>query len=196
MIDPVSAFALASGAFNMAKKLVETGREIEDVAGYLGKFFDGASAIKAAKEKPGQLTVGVGSLISAHYVMAKAILGRNNVNARVIPFDGGGPLLKAILANQVTIGVIHSPILARLALAAAAAHPEVPMIWSSGDNAWSDGEDYAPELANLGNSMGRMEYAKMIAGCAAALTSQTGSISYLGPLINGSHRAISIMAAS
>lgn len=51
MIDPVSAFAIASGAFNMAKKLVETGREIEDVAGYLGKFFDGASAIKAAKEK-------------------------------------------------------------------------------------------------------------------------------------------------
>lgn len=51
MIDPVSAFALASGAFNMAKKLVETGREIEDVAGYLGKFFDGAAAIKAAKEK-------------------------------------------------------------------------------------------------------------------------------------------------
>lgn len=51
MIDPVSAFAMASSAFGMVKKLVETGREIEDVTGYLGKFFDGASAIKAAKEK-------------------------------------------------------------------------------------------------------------------------------------------------
>lgn len=51
MIDPVTAFTLASGAFNAVKKLVETGREIEDCAGYLGKFFDGASAIKAAKEK-------------------------------------------------------------------------------------------------------------------------------------------------
>lgn len=51
MLDPVSAFAMASGAFSMVKKLVETGREIEDVAGYLGKFFDGASTIKAAKEK-------------------------------------------------------------------------------------------------------------------------------------------------
>lgn len=51
MIDPVTAFTMASGAFSMVKKLVETGREIEDVAGYLGKFFDGASAIKAAKEK-------------------------------------------------------------------------------------------------------------------------------------------------
>lgn len=51
MIDPVTALTLAAGAFNTVKKLVETGREIEDVAGYLGKFFDGASAIKAAKEK-------------------------------------------------------------------------------------------------------------------------------------------------
>jgi hypothetical protein len=51
MIDPISAFTLATSAFGMVKKLVETGREIEDVAGYLGKFFEGASAIKLAKEK-------------------------------------------------------------------------------------------------------------------------------------------------
>ncbi len=64
-------------------------------------------------------------------------------------------------------------------------HPDVPMIWSSGDSAWPEaGEAYHPELANLGNTMGRMEYGKMIAGCAAALTSQTGQIGYLGPLIN------------
>ena len=69
-------------------------------------------------------------------------------------------------------------------LAAAAAHPEVPMIWSSGDSAWEEGQDYRPELTNLGNVMGRMEYGKMIAGCAAALSTQTGQIGYLGPLIN------------
>ncbi len=74
-------------------------------------FNDLGDFISRAKDKPGELTVGVGSLISAHYVLAKAILGKNNVNARVIPFDGGGPLLKAILGNQITIGVIHSPIL-------------------------------------------------------------------------------------
>ncbi len=38
--------------------------------------------------------------------------------------------------------------------------------------------------------MGRMEYGKMIAGCAAALTTQTGSISYLGPLINDETRRL------
>ena len=74
-------------------------------------FADLGDFIKKAKENPGQLTVGVGSFISAHYVMARAIIGRNNLDVRVIPFDGGGPLLKAILANQVTMGVIHSPIL-------------------------------------------------------------------------------------
>jgi simple sugar transport system substrate-binding protein len=75
-------------------------------------------------------------------------------------------------------------------LAAAAEHPDVPMIWSSGDNAWSEGQDYRADLANLGNIMGRMEYGKMIAGCAAALTTQTGRIGYLGPLINDETRRL------
>jgi len=72
---------------------------------------DLAQFIAKAKAEPGKLTIGVGSLISAHYVMAKALLGRNGINARVIPFDGGGPLKKAILGNQVTIGIIHAPVL-------------------------------------------------------------------------------------
>ncbi len=75
-------------------------------------------------------------------------------------------------------------------LAAAAAHPDVPMIWSSGDSAWSDGQDYHADLTNLGNIMGRMEYGKMIGGCSAALTSQTGKIGYLGPLINAETRRL------
>ncbi len=74
-------------------------------------------------------------------------------------------------------------------LAGAAAHPDVPMIWSSGDSAWQDGESYA-DLANLGNIMGKMEFGKMIAGCAAALKSETGSIGYVGPLINDETRRL------
>jgi len=74
-------------------------------------------------------------------------------------------------------------------LAAAAAHPDVPMIWSSGDSAWEEGEAYAG-LDNLGNVMGEMEYGKMIAGCAAALKTETGSIGYVGPLINDETRRL------
>jgi len=64
------------------------------------------------------------------------------------------------------------------------------MIWSSGDSAWKDGEAYRADLSNLGNVMGKMIYGKMIAGCAAALTSQTGHIAYLGPLINDETRRL------
>jgi simple sugar transport system substrate-binding protein len=75
-------------------------------------------------------------------------------------------------------------------LAAAAEHPDVPMIWSSGDNAWSEGQGYEPDITNLGNVMGRMEFGKMMGGCAAALTTQTGQIGYLGPLINDETRRL------
>jgi len=76
------------------------------------------------------------------------------------------------------------------ALLAAEQYPDVPMVWSSGDNAWADGMDYRPDLANLGNVMGQMEYGKMIAGCSAALATASGSIGYVGPLINDETRRL------
>lgn len=63
--------------------------------------------------------------------------------------------------------------------AVAANFPDIVFINSSGDDALT-GE--AP--SNVGNTMGQMEWGKQMAGCAAALTTQTGSIGYLGPLIN------------
>ena len=76
------------------------------------------------------------------------------------------------------------------AFLAAEQFPDVPMIWSSGDNAWAEGQDYRPDLANLGNVMGEMEYGKMIAGCSAALASDNGNIGYVGPLINDETRRL------
>ncbi len=73
---------------------------------------------------------------------------------------------------------------------AAEKHPDVPMIWSSGDSAWVEGEAYREDLTNLGNIMGQMEIGKAIAGCAAALTTDTGQIAYLGPLINDETRRL------
>jgi len=48
--------------------------------------------------------------------------------------------------------------------------------------------------SNAGNIMSRMEDMKAIAGCAAALTTQTGSIGYLGPLVNFETRRLSASA--
>lgn len=68
---------------------------------------------------------------------------------------------------------------------AAAMHPEVQFIHISGDDART-----GKASVNLSNLMGRMEYGKMMAGFIAALTSQTGKIAYLGPLINAETRRL------
>ena len=78
-------------------------------------------------------------------------------------------------------------------LEAATKHPEIPIVNVSGDHAWKEGKAYkAPK--NESNFMGRMEYGKMIAGCAAALTTQTGKIGYLGPLVNDETRRLAASA--
>ena len=59
---------------------------------------------------------------------------------------------------------------------AAAMHPDVPMVFASGDTALETGERYKPELTNLANIMGKMEYGQLIAGCAAAIKSKDGRI--------------------
>jgi simple sugar transport system substrate-binding protein len=69
--------------------------------------------------------------------------------------------------------------------AAAKLHPDIPFIHISGDGALT-----GDASENVSNLMGKMTYGKMIAGCAAALQSETGSISYLGPLINDETRRL------
>lgn len=74
-------------------------------------------------------------------------------------------------------------------LEAAQQHPALPIINVSGDHAWKGGRDHkAPP--NESNFMGRMEYMKMVAGCAAALTTRTGQVGYLGPLVNDETRRL------
>jgi len=71
----------------------------------------------------------------------------------------------------------------------AESHPDIIFINASGDDVHTG--EAAP---NLGNIMGRMEDMKAIAGCAAALTTQTGHIGYLGPLINFETRRLASSA--
>ena len=120
-----------------------------------------------------------------------ALIVEDNVN----PADRPGTSIESVVDDMVGRG-------ARLIFAtsddmkdgieaAAAAHPDISFIWSSGDSAWPQGESYRADLTNLGNIMGHMEYGKMIAGCAAALTTHSGRIGYLGPLINDETRRLS-----
>ncbi len=68
---------------------------------------------------------------------------------------------------------------------AAMMHPKVYFIHASGDDVLTG---KAPK--NLSNLMGRMEYGKMMAGFSAAMTTKTGKIGYLGPLINEETRRL------
>ena len=73
--------------------------------------------------------------------------------------------------------------------AVALKRPEITFIQVSGDDVL-----LKKNSPNLGNVFGRMEYGKMIAGCAAAMTTQTGKLGYLGPLINDETRRLSSSA--
>jgi simple sugar transport system substrate-binding protein len=68
-------------------------------------------------------------------------------------------------------------------------HPEINFLHISGDDALGKKFD-----KNLSNLMGRMEYGKMMAGFVAAMTSKTGKIAYLGPLINAETRRLTTSA--
>ncbi|HVP20757.1 MAG TPA: BMP family ABC transporter substrate-binding protein [Anaerolineaceae bacterium] len=72
-------------------------------------------------------------------------------------------------------------------------HTDIPVIFASGDTVWKDGKAYQ-DLPNMVNIMGRMEYMKFLAGCSAALTTQTGKIGFLGPLINDETRRLASSA--
>jgi len=68
---------------------------------------------------------------------------------------------------------------------AAMQHPDINFVHVSGDDVLTG---KAPK--NLLNIFGRMEYGKMMAGFSAAMTTKTGKIAYLGPLINEETRRL------
>ncbi len=73
--------------------------------------------------------------------------------------------------------------------AAAAQHPDIPFVHISGSHVLTG---KAPE--NLANYMGQMEYMKAVAGCAAALKTESGQVAYLGPLVNDETRRLAAAA--
>lgn len=70
-------------------------------------------------------------------------------------------------------------------LEAAAKHPELTFVHVSGDDVLTG---HAPK--NLGNLFAKMEYTNMMAGFAAGMTTATGKIGFLGPLINDETRRL------
>ena len=72
MVEIGLAISLASTAFSAIKRAVEVGREVEDVAGYFGKFFDARDQISEANEY-GKNQPLVKKLFSGQSVEAQAL---------------------------------------------------------------------------------------------------------------------------
>lgn len=111
----------------------------------------------------------------------------DKVNPGDRPNVKGSQVADDLIAKGAKLVIFNSDDFKDDALETAKKHPSVTVIHASGDYAWKDGKNFKNQ-PNLGNIMGRMEFGKQIAGCAAALGSETGKIGYLGPLINDETR--------
>jgi len=109
------------------------------------------------------------------------------------PADRKGTTLEQVVEDMVSQGAdmifTTSDDFADDTDTVAAKYPDMPFIHISGDHALTG---KAPK--NVANYMGRMEYMKAVAGCAAALRTETKTIGYLGPLINDETRRLAASA--
>ncbi|MFH1085922.1 MAG: BMP family ABC transporter substrate-binding protein, partial [Chloroflexota bacterium] len=109
------------------------------------------------------------------------------------PADRKGTTLEQVVDDMVSQGakmiLTTSDDFAADTDVVAAKYPNIPFVHISGDHAKTG---KAPK--NVTNYMGRMEYMKAVAGCAAALKTETGAIGYLGPLINDETRRLAASA--
>jgi simple sugar transport system substrate-binding protein len=134
----------------------------------------------------------------AHFESIKAVLAKtpevgfeyvDKVNPTDRPNVKGSQVADDLISRGARILIFNSDDYKDDALEAARKHPDVTVIHVSGDYAWKEGKN-AKGQPNMGNIMGRVESVKMIGGCAAALSSETGKIGYLGPLINDETRRL------
>ncbi len=113
----------------------------------------------------------------------------DKVNTADRPGTTASQLAEQLVTQGAKLVIFNSDDMKDEALKFAQAHPDIYVIGVSDDWTWKDGKNYQ-NSPNQFDIMGRMEYGKMIAGCAAALTTQTGQIGYLGPLINDETRRL------
>lgn len=116
---------------------------------------------------------------------------------KVNPADRAGTtqsqLAEELVSQGAKLVVFNSDDMKDEAHKFALENPEIIVVHASGDGNWMEGADYKG-IENMANIMGRMEFGKEIAGCAAALTTENGKIGFLGPLINEETRRLAASA--
>lgn len=109
------------------------------------------------------------------------------------PNQTASQLAEQLVSQGASMVIFNSDDMKDEAQKFADANPGVYVIGVSDDMTWKDGKNYK-ESKNQVDIMGRMEYGKMMAGCSAALTTKTGKIGFLGPLINDETRRLAASA--
>ncbi len=127
------------------------------------------------------------------YIPGTEMVYIDKVNTADRPGTTPAQLAEELVAQGAKLIIFDSDDMKDGAHEFATAHPDITVIHASGDGAWVEGNAYQ-NLPNLTNVMPRMEYGKEMAGCAAALSSTTGKIGYLGPLINEETRRLTASA--
>lgn len=117
----------------------------------------------------------------------------DKVNPADRPGTTASQLAESLVAQGAKLVIFSSDDMSDEAVKFAQAHPEIFVIMTSGDQVWKAGKN-SRDLPNMVNIMGRMEYMKMVAGVAAALTTKSGKIGFLGPLINDETRRLAASA--
>jgi simple sugar transport system substrate-binding protein len=163
-----------------------------------------AAPMAAAEEKPfifGLLLVGPYNdhgWSQAHYeggrYVEKMVKGAKMIYIdKVNPAERPGITIPLLVDDMVEKGakliIANSDDMKDGTREAARQHPEIQFLHISGDDVIT-----GKGTPNLSNLMGKMEYAKMMAGFVAALSTQTGRIGYLGPLINEETRRLAAAA--
>ncbi|MEJ2154316.1 MAG: BMP family ABC transporter substrate-binding protein [Desulfobacteraceae bacterium] len=170
----------------------------------LGMVLAGAAGTASADDKPfvfGILLVGPyndhgwsqAHFEAGHYVEKKVPGARMIYIDKVNPVDRPGVTVPQLVDDLVEKGarliIANSDDMKDGTREAAAMHPDVRFVHVSGDDVLT-----GKATPNLTNLMGRMEYGKMMAGFAAAMTTRSGKIGYLGPLINEETRRLAASA--
>lgn len=106
----------------------------------------------------------------------------DKVNPADRPGTTGDQLAEDLVSKGAKLIIFNSDDMKDASSDFAKKHPDVPVLHISGDYAWKEGRNFK-DIPNYANLMGQQEYSEMIGGCVAALTSQTGKIGYVGPLI-------------
>lgn len=105
---------------------------------------------------------------------------------KVNPADRPGTtteqLAEELIDKGATVLFFTSDDMKDAAETVAQAYPDLYVVHVSGDTVWKDGQNYV-DLKNFKNVMGKMELGLMIGGCAAALSTESGKIGHVGPLI-------------